>query len=97
MELLSDFFMGLRASKTSLYTFLKNVRALSSKIARKDSVKKNSVKKIKHRFEFVSNVLSCDIDYCPNYVFIDEAGFNINMKRSGGWAPGEKLQLSKHL
>lgn len=87
MDQLTSSFMDLSVSKTSLHTFLKDECTLTFKIARKEGVERNSISKIQERFEFVTKVLESDIDYSSNCVFIDEAGFNINMKRSGGWAP----------
>jgi hypothetical protein len=86
MEALCDSFDGLTVSKTSLYRFLKEECAISFKLVRKESVERNSVVKIQQRFEYVTQVMESDVDYLSNCVFIDEAAFNVNMKRSGGWA-----------
>lgn len=87
MDNLSETFMDLTVSRSTLHSFLKKECAISFKLARKESVERNSSKKIQERFDFVTKVLKSGIEYLSNCVFIDEAGFNINMKRSGAWAP----------
>lgn len=87
LDSLTESFEGLIVSKSSLHRFVKNDCALSFKLVRKESVERNSVSKIQQRFDFVTQVMDSDVDYLSNCVFIDEAAFNINMKKSGGWAP----------
>ncbi|KAI5950228.1 hypothetical protein KGF54_005185, partial [Candida jiufengensis] len=44
------------------------------------------------RYEYVSNIIKSGINYA-NCVFIDEAGFNINLHRSSGWAEKGKTPV----
>lgn len=87
LDALCTSFDGLNVSKYSLNRFLKDECAFSFKLARKESVDRNSEAKIEQRFQYVTQLMDSDVDYLSNCIFIDEAAFNNNMKRSGGWAP----------
>lgn len=59
---------------------------MSLKRALLQPAERNRNTKIEARFQWVTELLKNDIDYMTNCVFIDELSFNINMKRSMGWA-----------
>jgi hypothetical protein len=41
--------------------------------------------------------LKKDVDYMSNCVFIDEAGFHVNLRRTQGWAPKDEPSKVKLL
>ncbi|KAM9919218.1 hypothetical protein OXX59_008102 [Metschnikowia pulcherrima] len=89
-KVLEDFtkaFEGLKVCPTTFYKFVTEHCGMSFKLARRDSVERNSFAKIELRYEYVVQIREKAIDYVRDCVFLDEAGFSVNMKRSGGWAP----------
>ncbi|GAA5807939.1 hypothetical protein MFLAVUS_001319 [Mucor flavus] len=86
MDSLTNQFTGLQISKTGLYTFVTKNCRISLKRAHFHSVERNSPEKIENRFNWVSKWNETDLDYMSNCVFIDEAAFHINMKRSFAWS-----------
>ncbi|CEP09554.1 hypothetical protein [Parasitella parasitica] len=72
MDSLTPEFIDLEISKTALAYF--------------HSDERNCLEKITARKEWVEKWMATDMDYMSNCVFIDEAAFHINMKRSIAWA-----------
>ncbi|CEP10489.1 hypothetical protein, partial, partial [Parasitella parasitica] len=60
---------------------------ISLKRAHFQPEERNCEDKIEERFQWVTELLKTDVDYQSNCVFIDESGFNINLKRAMAWAP----------
>ncbi|CAO3656097.1 unnamed protein product [Mucor hiemalis] len=67
--------------------FLYQIDCFAVKRALFRPAERNTDAKIEARFQWVTELLKTGIDYMTNCVFIDELGFNINMKRSMAWAP----------
>ena len=86
MESLTNEFSDLSISKTALYNFVTEKCRISLKRAHFHSVERNSPEKIEQRRQWVIRWMSTDMDYNSNCVFIDEAAFHINMKRSVAWS-----------
>lgn len=86
MDSLTASFIDLVISKTDLYNFVTKECKISLKRAHFHSVDRNSPEKIKARKEWVEEWMNTDMDYISNCVFIDEAVFHINMKRSIAWS-----------
>jgi transposase len=86
MDNLTNHFTGLSISKTGLYKFVTDKCRISLKRAHFHSVDRNSPDKIEARFDWVTKWNETDMDYMSNCVFIDEAAFHINMKRSFAWS-----------
>ncbi|KAI8877485.1 hypothetical protein K501DRAFT_41512 [Backusella circina FSU 941] len=84
---LTSQFTNLDISRSSLYKYVTAHCGMSVKRALFRPAERNSDTKIEARFQWVTELLKTDIDYMTNCVFIDESGFNINMKRSMAWAP----------
>lgn len=80
-------FTDLNISRSSLYKYVTTHCGLSVKRALFRPAECNTDAKIEARFQWVTELLKTDIDYMTNCVFIDESGFNINMKRSMAWTP----------
>lgn len=87
MEGLTSQFTDLDISRSSLYKYVTTHCGVSVKRALFRPAERNSDTKIEARFQWVTELLKTDIDYMANCVFIDESGFNINMKRGITWAP----------
>ncbi|KAG1474854.1 hypothetical protein G6F56_000093 [Rhizopus delemar] len=85
-ESLTASFIELEISKTALYNFVTKNCNVSLKRAHFHSVDRNSLEKIKARKEWVEKWMDTDIDYMSNCVFIDEAAFHINIKRTFAWS-----------
>ncbi|CEP20029.1 hypothetical protein [Parasitella parasitica] len=86
MESLTASFIDLEISKIALYRFVTKECKISLKKAHFHSVDRNSPDNIKARKEWVEELMNTDMDYLSNCVFIDEAAFHINMKRSVAWS-----------
>ncbi|KAI5959936.1 uncharacterized protein KGF55_005168 [Candida pseudojiufengensis] len=84
-EELTKLFGNLEVGKTRLREFVKNDCALSFKQVRHDSSARNSEEKLELRCQFVKDVINLRINYLE-CIFIDEAGFDISLHRSRGWA-----------
>ncbi|KAG1038350.1 hypothetical protein G6F43_012702 [Rhizopus delemar] len=86
MDSLTSEFTGLKIGKTSVYNFMTRECNLTFKKAHMHSIQRNSPDNIERRYEWVLNwVNETDMDYMSNCVFIDEAAFHINLKRSMAW------------
>ncbi|EIE80821.1 hypothetical protein RO3G_05526 [Rhizopus delemar RA 99-880] len=59
---------------------------ISCKRAHFQPEERNNLEKIQLRYDWVKHWESTDLDFESNCVFIDEAGFHINMKRSFAWS-----------
>lgn len=93
LDALSSNFAGLTVSKTTMYRFLTDECSFSFKLARKDPVERNSTQLIERRYDFAAKVKEMKIDYLKDCVFIDEAAFHYNLKRSQGWARKGKIPV----
>ncbi|OAD75130.1 Homeodomain-like DNA binding domain-containing transcription factor [Phycomyces blakesleeanus NRRL 1555(-)] len=87
MDGLTSQFTNLDISRSSLYKYVAAHCGMSVKRALFRPAERNSDTKIEARFQWVTELLKTDIDYITDCVFINESGFNIDMKRSMAWAP----------
>lgn len=87
MTSLTSKFAGLNIGKTAVYNFMTGECNLPFKKARMYSIQRNSPDNIERRYEWVLNRDNeTDMDYMSNCVFINEAAFHINLKRSTAWS-----------
>lgn len=86
MDNLTNKFEDLSISKTALYNFVTERCRISLKKAHFHSVERNSPEKIQERHDWVLKWNETDLDFTSNCIFIDEAAFHINMKRSVAWS-----------
>lgn len=86
MESLTEKFADLDIKKSALHDFKTNKCKISLKRAHFHAAERNSPEKIETRYEWVTKWLQTDMDYLSNCVFVDEAAFHINMKRSYAWS-----------
>lgn len=77
----------LNISKRTLYRYMADLWLFSLKRVRTEPEGRNSPAKIQQRKEWVIATQEMGVDYMANCVFIDEAGFNANLRRAQGWAP----------
>ncbi|CEP08441.1 hypothetical protein, partial, partial [Parasitella parasitica] len=87
MEKLTSEFEGLNIARSNLHKFITTSCRISLKRAHFQPEERNCEAKIEERFQWVTELLKTDVDYLSNCVFIDESGFNINLKRAMAWAP----------
>ncbi|KAG2232257.1 hypothetical protein INT48_001542 [Thamnidium elegans] len=87
MEQLNTSFDDLMISKRTLYRYMADLWLFSLKRIQMEPEKRNSSEKIQQRKEWVIAAQVMGVDYMTNCVFIDEAGFNANLRRTQGWAP----------
>jgi hypothetical protein len=86
MESLTTQFMDLKISKSAFHEFARTKCRISCKRAHFQPEERNSPAKIEQRYNWVEHWEGTDLDFESNCVFIDEAGFHINMKRSFAWS-----------
>jgi transposase len=86
MENLMNQFSNLQIKKTALYNFVTEKCSISLKRAHFHAIERNSPEKIEDRYIWVKFWQETDMDFMSNCVFIDEAAFHINMKRSVAWS-----------
>ncbi|KAG1266388.1 hypothetical protein G6F65_014071 [Rhizopus arrhizus] len=86
MDGLSAQFMDLSISKTAVYNFMKEKCRISLKKAHFHSAERNSSENIERRYKWIKRWTKTDMDYLSNCIFIDEAAFHINMKRTVAWS-----------
>lgn len=83
---LTEQFAGLNIKKSALHNFMTKKCKISLKRTHLQSVERNSPEKIEDRHAWVTKWLQTDMDYLSNCVFVDEAAFHVNMKRSYSWS-----------
>ncbi|ORZ06280.1 hypothetical protein BCR42DRAFT_496423 [Absidia repens] len=86
VDSLTKQFEGLVIKKTVVHEFMKNECNLSLKKAHFHPLARNSIATIEKRYEWVLKWMNTDMDFTTNCVFIDEAVFNINQRRTFAWA-----------
>ncbi|KAI8969389.1 hypothetical protein BDB01DRAFT_856051 [Pilobolus umbonatus] len=86
VESLTKEFEGLQIKKTAVHQFVVTECNISFKMARKEPAERNSELTKSKKQEWIRAWEMSDMDFMRNCIFIDEAGFHINMKRSQGWA-----------
>ncbi len=83
---LTESFENFSLKETSARNFMKTECNLSFKRATLRSSERNSEDKLRQRFEWVERWTSTDMDYLSNCVFVDESGFDINMRPPSAWS-----------
>jgi hypothetical protein len=67
---------------------------ISLKKAHFHSVERNLSENIERKYEWLKRWLETDMDYLSNCIFINEAAFHINMKRTVAWSKiGSRAEL----
>lgn len=79
-------FEGLDIKKSRVHEFTKDECNLSLKVARLHPGPRNDENFLEKRLKWVQDWMNTDMDFTKNCVFIDESGFDINMRRSRAWS-----------
>lgn len=94
LESLKKAFKDVRAKATTIYTFVTKVCKFSLKRIAKWASRRSLEELKQQRLEWAEEYKD-KLDFNKNCIFIDEAGFNISMRREYGWsAVGEKAILT---
>lgn len=72
--------------ETSVQNFLKKDCNLSFKKITRHPAPRNDPTKIANRIAWVEEWSKTEMSYLENCVFVDESGFDINMRPLGGWS-----------
>lgn len=97
MDKLNSSFSELTISKRTLYRYMADLWIFSLKRAQLEPEERNAPERIQARKVWVEEALAMGVDYMNNCVFIDEAGFNANLRRTQGWAPVGETPIVKVL
>jgi transposase len=94
MDQMTSSFKDLIISKRTLYRYMADLWIFTIKKVQLEPVERNTPERIQTRKEWVEMVKELGVDYTSNCVFIDESGFNANLRRTQGWAPkGEAAKV----
>jgi hypothetical protein len=86
MNSLTQQFQDLKIKKIAVYNFMIKVCSITFKKAHFHPLARNNEVTINKRHDWVIKWTNGDMDYLLNCVFIDEAGFHINLWCSMGWS-----------
>lgn len=97
MDKLNSSFSELTISKRTLYRYMADLWIFSLKRVQLEPEERNAPERIQARKVWVEEALAMGVDYMNNCVFIDEAGFNANLRRTQGWVPVGETPIVKVL
>lgn len=86
MKELTENFENLKLSKATLHRYMAGLWELSFKKAKLEPIERNSPAKIQARVDWVEEWHNTEMDYMTNCVFIDEAAFHVNLRRTQAWS-----------
>jgi hypothetical protein len=84
---LTASFANLQIKKSRVAEFMKEECNLSIKVVSRHPLGRNKEENPQVRANWVDKWVKNGIDYLGNCIFVDESGFDINMRRSHGWSP----------
>lgn len=87
VEDLTAKFADLDIKKSRVAEFMKEECNLSIKVVSRHPVARNKEENLQKRADWVEKWVQNGMDYLKNCIFVDESGFDINMRRSRGWSP----------
>ncbi|CEP09722.1 hypothetical protein [Parasitella parasitica] len=88
IDRLSEKFEGFSISKSQLNHHLRNTMLISVKRPTFEAEVRNSAENLQTRYELFMQWKDSNLDFTQNCVFIDESGFNINLRNT--WARSKK-------
>ncbi|CEP12412.1 hypothetical protein [Parasitella parasitica] len=97
MDRLKNSFEDLSISKRTLHRYMADLWIFTLKRIQLEPLERNTPERIQSRKEWVQQAKEMGVDYMNNCVFIDEAGFNANLRRTQGWAPKGQTPIVKVL
>ncbi|KAG1049283.1 hypothetical protein G6F43_008382 [Rhizopus delemar] len=95
VENLTKSFEGLEIKKSRVAEFMKEEYSLSLKVVTRRPKARNSQKNLEARANWVKQWQQKGLHFMKNCVFLDEAGFDVNMRRSRGWAQRGKPAIEE--
>ncbi|KAG1441614.1 hypothetical protein G6F56_011398 [Rhizopus delemar] len=94
IEMLIVEFEGFSISNSQLNHHLKNDLCLTMKKATLEAEARNSPENLQERFDWFMKWKDSDLDFIRNCVFIDEAGYHVNMRFNyAGSAAGTRARV----
>jgi hypothetical protein len=85
-------FAGLEIKKSRVAELMKEECNLSLKVVSRHAISRNCEKTLEARAAWVKEWTEKSINFLNNCVFVDESGFDINMRSSRGWSAKVRLQ-----
>ncbi|GAA5813077.1 hypothetical protein MFLAVUS_006544 [Mucor flavus] len=85
LESLTANFTGLQIKKSIKAEFMREERNLSIKVVSSHLLGRNKEVTLEARVIRVDHWVKNGMDYLNNCIFVDESGFDINMRRSRRW------------
>ncbi|CEP15210.1 hypothetical protein [Parasitella parasitica] len=82
---LTKKFEDFTLKKTNVRNFMKEEGGLSIKELTLHPKARNDQSKIADRVAWIEKRSKTDMNYLENCIFVDESGFDINMRSPGGW------------
>ncbi|CAO3678991.1 unnamed protein product [Rhizopus microsporus] len=95
VENLTKSFEGLEIKKSRVAEFMKEDCNLSIKVVTRHPMDRNSQKTLEARANWIEEWQNKGLHFMKNCVFLDEAGFDVNMRRSRGWAQRGKPAIEE--
>ncbi|EIE92067.1 hypothetical protein RO3G_16778 [Rhizopus delemar RA 99-880] len=95
VENLTKSFEGLEIKKSRVAEFMKEECNLSLKVVTRRPKARNNQKNLEARANWVKEWQQKGLHFMNNCVFLDEAGFDVNMRRSRGWAQRGKPAIEE--
>ena len=83
---LTSSFAGLEIKKSRVAEFMKEECNPSIKVVTRHPAARNREENLQARADWVNQWTQNGMDYLKNCIFIDESGFDVNMRRSRGWS-----------
>ncbi|KAG1047376.1 hypothetical protein G6F43_010174 [Rhizopus delemar] len=92
--MLTSKFAGLEIKKSRVHEFMRDECNLSLKQTTRWPEARANENNIQNRYDWVIRWSNTDMDFSKNCIFIDEAGFDLNMKPSRAWAPRGQMTVT---
>ncbi|KAG1139069.1 hypothetical protein G6F37_008932 [Rhizopus arrhizus] len=85
---------GLEIKKSRVHEFMRDECNLSMKQTTCWSETRTSKENVQKRYEGIIKRSNTDMDFSRNCIFIDQTGFDINMRASRAWAPRGQMTVT---
>lgn len=95
VENLTKSFEDLEIKKSRIAEFMKEDCNLSIKVVTRHPKARNSQTTLEARANWIEEWQQKGLHFMQNCVFLDEAGFDVNMRRSRGWAQRGKPAIEE--
>jgi hypothetical protein len=92
--MLTNKFEGLEIKKSRVHELMRDECNLSMKQTICWPEARASKENVQKRYDWVVKWSNTDMDFSRNCIFIDEAGFDINMRANRAWAPRGQMAVT---